>query len=206
MRLSGIQIEDALSTYEATFLRISTRQLRPSQLVFSSTELGPNPTRVMLQSIYSMAIAIVATLIGAPVMLVAVFLIRLTSPGPAFFRQQRVGRNDRPFTVYKFRSMYRRRRSPERRRMGAARRPSRDSQGRHVHGRSAARASRELEQRITYYRQRHCMKPGITGWAQINHKYGDTIEDTIIKWNTTPTTSRTWRPRWTPTSCSTPPR
>jgi lipopolysaccharide/colanic/teichoic acid biosynthesis glycosyltransferase len=39
----------------------------------------------------------------------------------------------------------------------------------------------ELAQRIPYYRQRHCVKPGITGWAQINHKYGDTIEDTITK-------------------------
>jgi len=39
----------------------------------------------------------------------------------------------------------------------------------------------ELARSIPYYRQRHCVKPGITGWAQINHKYGDTIEDTIIK-------------------------
>jgi len=39
----------------------------------------------------------------------------------------------------------------------------------------------ELEKRIPYYRHRHCIKPGITGWAQINHKYGDTIEDTIVK-------------------------
>jgi exopolysaccharide biosynthesis polyprenyl glycosylphosphotransferase len=39
----------------------------------------------------------------------------------------------------------------------------------------------ELEKRIPYYRQRHCIKPGITGWAQIKHKYGDTVEDTIVK-------------------------
>jgi len=39
----------------------------------------------------------------------------------------------------------------------------------------------ELEKQIPYYRQRHCIKPGITGWAQVNHKYGDTLEDTIIK-------------------------
>jgi len=38
-----------------------------------------------------------------------------------------------------------------------------------------------LSEKIPYYRQRHCVKPGITGWAQINHKYGDTIEDTITK-------------------------
>ena len=38
-----------------------------------------------------------------------------------------------------------------------------------------------LTEQIPYYRQRHCVKPGITGWAQINYKYGDTLEDTIIK-------------------------
>jgi lipopolysaccharide/colanic/teichoic acid biosynthesis glycosyltransferase len=38
-----------------------------------------------------------------------------------------------------------------------------------------------LEEQIPFYRQRHCVKPGITGWAQINHKYGNTLEDTIKK-------------------------
>jgi len=67
MRLSGIHIEDALSTYEATFGRISTRELRPSQLIFSSTEFGPNPRRVLLQSLYSLAIAVLATVVTAPI-------------------------------------------------------------------------------------------------------------------------------------------
>jgi lipopolysaccharide/colanic/teichoic acid biosynthesis glycosyltransferase len=39
----------------------------------------------------------------------------------------------------------------------------------------------DLSQKIPYYRQRHCVRPGITGWAQINHKYGDTLEDTMTK-------------------------
>jgi lipopolysaccharide/colanic/teichoic acid biosynthesis glycosyltransferase len=39
----------------------------------------------------------------------------------------------------------------------------------------------ELSAKIPYYRQRHCVRPGITGWAQINYKYGDTLEDTITK-------------------------
>src|SRR5579863_537668 len=98
LRLSGIPIEDALTTYEATFGRISTRELRPSQLIFSS-ELGPHPGRVMLQSIYSLAIAMVGAAITAPVMLLVAAVVRLSSPGPVLFRQRRVGKNDVIFTV-----------------------------------------------------------------------------------------------------------
>src|SRR5260370_12110674 len=99
MRLSGIHIEDALTTYEATFGRISTRELRPSQLVFS-TELGPNQARVMLQSIYSLGIAIVATAIMSPVMLLVFLLVRLSSSGPALYRHRRVGKTAVPFTLF----------------------------------------------------------------------------------------------------------
>jgi exopolysaccharide biosynthesis polyprenyl glycosylphosphotransferase len=204
MRLSGIRIEDALSTYEAAFERITTRELRPSQLIFSSTELGPNRNRVMLQSLYSMAAAALATLIAAPVMLCVAILVRLTSPGPALLRQQRVGKNDRPFTLYKFRSMV----TDAEARSGAVWAQRNDPRitplGRWLRrlrldelpqlfnvlkGDMSIVGPRperpefvlELEKRIPYYRHRHCIKPGITGWAQINHKYGDTIEDTIVK-------------------------
>jgi len=204
MRLSGIRIEDVLSTYEAAFERISTRVLRPSQLIFSSTELGPNPRRVALQSIYSMTGAAIATLIAAPVMLCVAVLIKLTSPGPALFRQQRVGKNDRLFTLYKFRSMvtdaeadcgavWAKRDDPRitsvgrwLRRLRLDELPQLFNVLRGEMSIVGPRPERpefvtELEKRIPYYRHRHCIKPGITGWAQINHKYGDTIEDTIVK-------------------------
>ena len=204
LRLSGIRIEDALSMYEAAFERISTRELRPSQLIFSSTELGPNRNRVMLQSVYSLAAAALATLIAAPVILSVAILVKLTSPGPALLRQQRVGKNDRLFTLYKFRSMV----TNAEARSGAVWAQRNDPRitpvGRWLRrfrldelpqlfnvlkGDMSIVGPRperpefviELEKRIPYYRHRHCIKPGITGWAQINHKYGDTIEDTIVK-------------------------
>jgi sugar transferase (PEP-CTERM system associated) len=203
MRLSGIHIEDALTTYEATFGRISTRELRPSQLVFSQ-ELGPSQARVMLQSIYSMGIAMISTVILAPVMLLVFVLVRLTSRGPALYRQTRVGKGDAPFTLYKFRSMsadaeaasgavWAQKNDPRVTPIGKWLRRLRLDELPQLFNVLKGEMSivgprperpefvSELEKQIPYYRQRHCIKPGITGWAQVNHKYGDTLEDTIIK-------------------------
>ncbi len=204
LRLSGIRIEDALSTYEMAFERISTHELRPSQLIFSSSELGPNRTGVRLQAAYSMAIAAVAAVAAAPVMLLVAALVKLTSSGPALFRQQRVGKNNRIFTLYKFRSMVRdaelhsgavwaARNDPRATPLGRWLRKLRLDElpqlfnvlkgDMSIVGPRPERPEfvTELEKRIPYYRQRHCIKPGITGWAQIKHKYGDTVEDTILK-------------------------
>jgi sugar transferase (PEP-CTERM system associated) len=203
LRLSGIHIEDALTTYETTFGRISTRELRPSQLIFSA-ELGPNPNRVMLQSVYSMIIAFAAALITLPIMALVAIAVKLSSSGPALYRQQRVGKNDLVFTLYKFRSMYAdaeadsgavwaKKDDPRITPVGKWLRRLRLDElpqlfnvlkgDMSIVGPRPERPEfvAELERKIPYYHQRHCVKPGITGWAQINHGYGDTIEDTIVK-------------------------
>ena len=130
--------------------------------------------------------------------------MRLSSPGPALFRQQRVGKNDAVFTLYKFRSMYRDaeaasgavwakkddpRITPAGKWLRRLRLDELPQLFNVLKGDMSIVGPRperpefvtELAQRIPYYRQRHCVKPGITGWAQINHKYGDSIEDTITK-------------------------
>lgn len=204
MRLAGVRVEDVLNTYETAFERISTRALHPSQLIFSSTELGPNRRRVMLQSVYSMTFATIATLIAAPVMLSVAILVKLTSNGPALFRQQRVGKNDRLFTLYKFRSMvedaeansgavWAQRNDPRvtpvgrwLRRLRLDELPQLFNVLKGDMSMVGPRPERpefvlNLEKRFPYYRHRHCIKPGITGWAQINHKYGDSMDDASIK-------------------------
>ncbi len=131
-------------------------------------------------------------------------LVKLTSPGPSLFRQTRVGLNGTTFSVFKFRSMY----QDAEARTGAVWAVRDDPRitplGRWlrrlrldelpqlfnvVRGDMSLVGPRPerpefvtiLQERIPYYAQRNCIKPGITGWAQINHKYGDTIEDSLIK-------------------------
>ncbi len=203
LRFSGIQIEDALAMFETVFGRVCTRELRPSQLIFTK-ELGPRPNRVVWQSIYSFVIALIGTAIASPIMLLVAIAVKCTSAGPVLYRQKRVGRNGSVFTVYKFRSM----RANAEARTGAVW-ASRDDPRITPIGKWLRKLRLDefpqlfnvlrgemsivgprperpefvqtLAERIPYYRQRHCVKPGITGWAQINHKYGDTIEDTVTK-------------------------
>jgi exopolysaccharide biosynthesis polyprenyl glycosylphosphotransferase len=204
LRLAGIRIEDALSSYEMAFERISTHELRPSQLIFSSSKLGPNRTGLRLQSAYSMTIAAIVALAAAPLMLLVAALVKLTSPGPALFRQQRIGKNNCVFTLYKFRSMVRDaeahcgavwatrndpRVTPVGRWLRKLRLDELPQLFNVLKGDMSLVGPRperpelvaELEKTIPYYRQRHCIKPGITGWAQIKHKYGESVEDAIVK-------------------------
>ncbi len=203
LRFSGIIIEEAQTLFENAFGRVPTKSLRPSQLIFTA-ELGPRPSRVAFQSVYNFSIALAGVLITLPLMLLTALAVRLTSAGPILFRQSRVGRSGRVFILYKFRSMYR----DAEARTGAVWATRDDPRitpvGRWIRklrldelpqlfnvlrGEMSIVGPRPerpefvevLSEQIPYYRQRLCVKPGITGWAQINHKYGDTLEDTIVK-------------------------
>jgi len=203
LRFAGIHIEDAAMTYETVFGRVSTPDLHPSQLIFSS-ELGPRPFSVTVQSVYSWLLGAIGVIVASPVMAIVAILVKVSSPGPILFRQTRVGLDGTVFEVFKFRSMY----QDAEARTGAVWASQDDPRitplGRWLRrlrldelpqllnvlrGEMSIVGPRPerpefvnvLQEKIPYYRQRHCVKPGITGWAQINHKYGDTIEDTILK-------------------------
>ena len=203
MRLSGIYVEEAATAYEQAFGRVCTRELRPSQLIFS-TALGPSARTAGLHTALSMGIAVIGTLLTAPIMLVVAILVKVTSPGPVFHRQVRSGLRGKEFTVYKFRSM----RADAEVKTGAVWAQKNDPRitpiGRYLRtfrldelpqffnvlkgemsmvGPRPERPEfvKTLAEKIPFYSQRLAVKPGLTGWAQINHKYGDTIEDTITK-------------------------
>jgi sugar transferase (PEP-CTERM system associated) len=203
LRFSGIHFEEAAMTFEATFGRVLTRQLQLSRLIFSS-ELGPRKRSMLLHSLYSIPLAFVFIVLFAPVMLLVAILVKLTSPGPVLHRQLRVGLNDSTFTVYKFRSMYAnaeagtgavwaRKDDPRVTPLGKWLRRLRLDEFPQFFNVLRGEMSlvgprperpefvKALSEQIPFYSYRHCVKPGITGWAQINYKYGDTLQDAIMK-------------------------
>jgi sugar transferase (PEP-CTERM system associated) len=203
LRFAGFTIEEAGATYEAVCGRICTKELRPSQLIFSG-ELGPRRGSLFVQNIINLFVSIAVAVLTLPLMVLIAITVKLTSRGPILYRQERVGKNGVLFVVYKFRSM----RADAEAVTGAVW-ASKDDPRTTMVGKWLRRVRldelpqflnvlrgemslvgprperpefvKTLSEKIPYYRQRHCVKPGITGWAQINHKYGDSLDDTITK-------------------------
>jgi sugar transferase (PEP-CTERM system associated) len=203
LRFAGHIIEEVAATYERVCGRVCLKEIRPSELIFSG-DLGPRPQNLFYQRFSNMIVAAVGLVIGLPFMLLTALAVKLSSPGPVLYRQTRVGLDGVVFTLYKFRSM----RADAEAGTGAVWAQKDDPRvtgvGRVIRrirfdelpqlfnvlkGEMAMVGPRPerpefvkaLSEQIPYYRQRHCVRPGITGWAQVNYKYGDTLEDTITK-------------------------
>lgn len=202
LRFAGFRIEEASSTYETICGRICSKELRPAQLIFSG-ELGPR-RGFRLQAPLNFLLALFGIAVSFPLMLLTAALVRLSSPGPIFLSQSRVGFNGSVFRLYKFRSMY----ADAEKTTGAVWAAKDDPRitpiGKWLRkirldelpqlfnvlkGEMSIVGPRPerpefvevLAEKIPYYPQRHAVKPGITGWAQINYRYGDTLEDAIVK-------------------------
>jgi sugar transferase (PEP-CTERM system associated) len=203
LRLSGYIVEEASSTYEKVCCRVCLKELRPSQLIYSG-ELGPRSQDVLPHRLLDMFLAALGILLSSPLLLVTALAIRFSSPGPILYRQRRVGLKGVPFTLYKFRSMrtdaeaatgpvWASRDDPRVTPVGRIIRNTRIDElpqlfnvlkgEMSIIGPRPERPAfvKGLSEQIPFYRQRHFVRPGITGWAQINYKYGDTIEHTKIK-------------------------
>ena len=203
LRFAGNVIEEAANTYERVCGRVCLKEIRPSQLIFSG-ELGPRPQNLLYQRFSNLMVAAAGIVLSLPIMLLTALAVRLSSPGAVLYRQTRVGLDNTLFTVYKFRSMsidaeigtgavWAQKDDPRVTTVGRFIRAIRFDELPQLFNVLKGEMSivgprperpefaKALNEQIPYYRQRHCVRPGITGWAQINYKYGDTLQDTITK-------------------------
>ena len=190
------------SFYEAYWEKLPADQLTPDWPLQAGCNLVRHSVYSVAKRAVDVVLASAALLVLSPVLLLTALAVRLESAGPAIFRQTRVGQYRRLFTLYKFRTM--REGSDRSGTLTAERDPRITRVGRWLRltrldelpqlfnvlvgdmsliGPRAEwdKLCERYEKQIPFYHFRHLVRPGITGWAQVNYRYGLTLEDTLEK-------------------------
>ncbi|HMF99231.1 MAG TPA: TIGR03013 family XrtA/PEP-CTERM system glycosyltransferase [Vicinamibacterales bacterium] len=201
-KLAGVRVEDAVTTYERLAGKILVEDLKPSWLIFSDG-FRVSRLRRAVKRVVDLLCALVVFVLSAPAMLLTAIVVRLESPGPILYRQERVGENGRVFTLLKFRSM----------RIDAEQGTpvwAKDGDERVTRVGRVIRVTRldelpqlwnvlkgdmsfigprperpffvqQLAEAVPFYMARHSVRPGLTGWAQVKYRYGSSVEDAVEK-------------------------
>ena len=197
-KMAGVRVEETETIYERLTGKILLDELKPSWLIFSDGFRARRLTR-LAKRLVDLCLSGAGLLLALPVMALTALAVKLDSEGPAIYAQARVGENGRVFTLYKFRSM---RTDAERgtpvwasddddrvTRVGRVIRVTRLDElpqlWNVLRGDMSFVGPRperpffveQLAAEIPFYRQRHAVKPGVTGWAQVKYRYGASVED-----------------------------
>jgi len=199
LRLNGVRVEEATSWLERISGKIEVDQLYPSWLIFADGFRFSSVFMFMRRAL-STLVSLLCLLVVLPVIPFVILAIKLDSPGPVLYRQKRVGLGGKTFYCFKFRTMRQDAEAdtgptwagdndPRITRMGKILRVSRLDEIPQLwcvfKGDMAFVGPRPerpefvewLAEDIPYYPVRHAVRPGITGWAQVRYKYGNTVED-----------------------------
>ena len=198
LRMKGVKIEESATWLERISGKIEVENLYPSWLVFGDGFRRSTLFR-LVRRVVSVVIALVGLVLSLPLLPLIMLAIRLDSKGPVLYRQRRVGKGGKVFDVVKFRTMrqdaeaggpqWAGNNDPRVTRIGRFLRMSRLDEIPQLwcvlKGDMAFVGPRPerpefvewLSQEIPYYRVRHMVRPGLTGWAQVKYKYGSTVED-----------------------------
>jgi sugar transferase (PEP-CTERM system associated) len=202
LRLCGVVIENSSSLMERLSGKLPLDGLNPSVLIFTEG-FRMSTSQQLFRRLLSFAVSFLALTICLPFLPLIILAVRLSSPGPIFFSQTRVGQRGRLFTAYKFRTM--RKDSEAQGAVWAAKDDPRVTRiGRYLRNTRldeipqlwnvlrgdmafvGPRPERPefvqwLSQEIPFYDLRHMIRPGITGWAQVRYQYGASLEETKHK-------------------------
>jgi sugar transferase (PEP-CTERM system associated) len=200
VKTTGVTVSELSSFLERETGRIDLQTVNPSWLIFSDGFSSGQLLSGIAKRSFDIAASMLLLVPALPVILLIALAIKLESPGPAFYRQRRVGLYNEPFEILKLRSMradaevaghavWAAERDPRVTRIGRIIRKVRIDELPQcwsvLKGEMSFVGPRperpqfvsDLERELPYYAERHMVKPGITGWAQINYPYGASVED-----------------------------
>ncbi|QFT77731.1 TIGR03013 family XrtA/PEP-CTERM system glycosyltransferase [Erythrobacter sp. THAF29] len=203
MKTKGVHVNDFSSFMERETGRVDLDTVNPSWLIFSDGFSSGRMLSSAVKRVFDIVASLILLLLTFPIILFFAALVRLDSKGPAFFRQERVGLYGQTFHLVKLRSMrtdaekdgakWAEENDPRITRVGRFIRKVRIDELPQTWSVLKGHMSfvgprpevptfvESLEEEIPFYGERHMVKPGITGWAQINYPYGASIEDSRKK-------------------------
>jgi len=197
----GVRIFDFVDFYELAFKQIPLKEIEENWFIEHIRPMGP--LYAFIRAVFEKVLAIVMLVILSPIILLAAVAVKFTSRGPVIYRQERVGKNEQLFEIYKFRSM-----RVDAEKHGAQWSAPGDNRvtkvGKFLRATHidefpqlfnvlrgevsfvGPRPERpefvaDLKKKVPYYEVRHLVQPGITGWAQIGYRYGSSVEDAYRK-------------------------
>ncbi len=194
----GCRVTDETTFYESTYGEVPVSHITPNWFLAADLK-GQRQENAVAKRLFDMVIATFGLMMSAPIFAVVAALIKLDGHGPVLYSQIRIGQSGRTFTLYKFRTMI------GNAEQGGSAWATRDDPRVTAIGRLLRRSRLDelpqlwnilkgdmsvvgprperpefvgpLSALIPFYDERHLIKPGLTGWAQINYAYGSSIAD-----------------------------
>jgi sugar transferase (PEP-CTERM system associated) len=201
-KMQGITIEPSTTFYERVAGKILVEKIAPSWIIYSDG-FSLSRWKYHIKRLIDVCFSVILLLLGLPVLLVTALLIKIDSPGPVLYYQERIGEGNRPFRIIKFRSMrqdaekdgavWAKKNDDRVTRVGEVIRTLRIDElpqlWNILRGDMSLVGPRperkvfvdQLARKIPYYNIRHEMKPGVTGWAQVCYPYGASELDALKK-------------------------